>query len=70
MLEIIPHDLERNQCEMMALVCLCMLTSFTIRNIRTQLHELILMIMGGTQTSDGEEEEEIIIIPIEEGGAN
>jgi len=26
--------------------------------------------MGGTQTSDGEEEEEIIIIPIEEGGAN
>ncbi len=32
-LEIIPEDLEGNHCEMMALMCLCMLINVVVKNV-------------------------------------
>jgi len=46
-LELIPHNLEGNQCEMMVSVCLCMLIGVMIRNMGTQPPEPILMLTQG-----------------------
>lgn len=62
--KIILEDLKRNHCEMMALMCLCMLTGVVTHNIETQLLELILMITEVVQTNV-EDKEDNIIIPIE-----
>ncbi len=70
MLEIIPHDLEGNWCEMMALVCFHKLMNVAINNTRTQPLERNWMIMEGAQTIGGDEEEELVIIPIKEGRVN
>ncbi len=70
MLEIIPHGLEGNRCEMMALVCFHMLMNVAMNKTRTQPLERIWMIMEGAQTIGGDEEEELVIIPIKEGRAN
>jgi hypothetical protein len=70
-LELIPHNLEGNQCEMMALVCLRMLMSVNIMNMRTQPLEPMLMLTQGAHTFDvKEEEEQEVFVPTEEGGAN
>lgn len=47
-LELIPHNLEGNRCEMMASICLRMLTVVDIKNTRMQLPEPMLMLTQGT----------------------
>jgi hypothetical protein len=47
MLELIFYDLEGNWCEVMASVCLCMLTSVMTRNIGMEPLEPILMLTQG-----------------------
>jgi hypothetical protein len=48
----------------------CMLMNVTMKNMRVQPLEGILMIMEGAQTIDGDEEEELLIIPIKQGRTN
>jgi hypothetical protein len=70
-LELIPHDLEGNQCKLMALICLHMLTNVTTRNTRTQLPEPLLMLTQGSQIYDAKkEEEQEVLITTKEGGVN
>jgi hypothetical protein len=57
-LEIVLHDLERNQCKMMALICFRMLTGVTMRNMKMQPPKPMLMLTQGAQKSNAEEEEE------------
>ncbi len=47
---------------MMALVCLCMLTSVVTWNVETQLLELILMITKVVQTNVEDKKDDIIIL--------
>ncbi len=57
-LELIPHNLEGTWCELMALICLCMLTNVATRNTRMQPLKPILMFTQGAQTYVVEEEKE------------
>jgi hypothetical protein len=68
-LEIISKDLEGNRCEMMASMCLCMLTGVVIQNTTTQPPKLTLMIIEAAQNIF-KDNEDVITIPIEEKVAN
>ncbi len=68
-LEIILKDLEGNHYEVMASMCLHMLTDVVIQNTRTQPPKLTLMIIEAAQINV-EDNEDVIIIPIEEKVVN
>jgi hypothetical protein len=50
LLEIIPYDLDKNHCEIIAFVCLRMLFDVAMKNVTTGGDNQVLHIIEGVQT--------------------